>query len=202
MLDEFIFVPKTVFVKNLVVIYHDRVIDTATEGEIHRPQLLDVTHETKRACATDFLHERGAGKIHGGGLGTSFEHRVIKVDAKADLEALERQESRFLVAVFHGYFPLDTNKAFGRFLFRDPCRLQQKHEGAGTAVHDRHLRGTELDETIVDTQSRHGGKKMLYCCNADAILDQSCRQHGFAHVFRDRKKDSRRGYVKHKGKES
>tara|TARA_R100000908_G_C3699853_1_gene110768 strand:- start:140 stop:286 length:147 start_codon:yes stop_codon:yes gene_type:complete len=34
------------------------------------------------------------------------------------------------------------------------------------------------------------------------LVAKHARKVCLAHVFRDRKKDSRRGYVKHKGKES
>ena len=120
-LDELVIVAQTILIQDLVVIHHDRIVDTAPQSQVHGTQLLDVTHETESTGPADFLHKRGAGKVHRSGLGTTLEYRVIEVDAETDLEALERQEGCFLVAFFQGDFALDTDKALGCILLRDTC---------------------------------------------------------------------------------
>src|SRR3546814_4461034 len=61
-LDEFVFITKTVLVQHAIGIDHDRVFNTAAECEVVLAQVLDVTHETKGTGAADRSEERRVGK--------------------------------------------------------------------------------------------------------------------------------------------
>src|SRR5690606_14112197 len=82
-LDELIFVTKTIFIEHIELIDNDGVVHAATQRQVLRTQVFDITHETEGAGATDFLDEGGAGKVDTGRLGTSTEHRMIEIDLEA-----------------------------------------------------------------------------------------------------------------------
>src|SRR3982750_2896431 len=86
---------------------------------------------------------------------------MIEIDAELYSEAVIRLEARGFVAVAHFNVFQDTNEFFGRWLIFDTCRLQQKYERAGTAVHDRHLARGHIDVDVIDAESGERRHQML-----------------------------------------
>ncbi|MNN36453.1 hypothetical protein D3C81_1503520 [compost metagenome] len=177
MLDEFVFVTKAVFIEHAVLVDHDGVFHAAAEREVVLAQVLDIAHEPEGPGAADFLHERGAGKVHAGTLGPVTEHRVIEIDLETHLEPVERQESGALVAVFHCHFAQDADELLGCVLFFQAGRLNQEYKGSCATVHDRHFGRGELDVGVIDAQASHGREQVLNRVYLGIAIDQ-CRRHG------------------------
>ena len=56
---------------------------------------------------------------------------------------------------------LDADETLGVVLLLDARRLQQEHERAGRAVHDRHFGRGQVDIGVVDAQAGHGRQQVL-----------------------------------------
>ena len=78
---------------------------------------------------------------------------MVELDGEAEAEAVVRLEARDLVAVAHFHRSLDADEALGRGLLDDAGGLQQEHERAGRAVHDRHFGRGQVDIGVVDAQA-------------------------------------------------
>src|SRR6185312_3765499 len=128
--------------------------------------------DERRGRKVDFRAGRAAG-----------EDRVVEIDGETDLETVERLEARPLVAITHDDRLLDAHEAFGRGLFLDSRRLQQEHERAGAAIHDRHFRRGKIHVGIVDAQTGDRRQQMLDRGDAYIALDQGCGKTGIANVL-------------------
>ena len=73
--------------------------------------------------------------------------------------------------------PLDADEALGRRLLDDARRLQQEHERAGRAIHDRHFGRGQVDVGVVDAQARERGHQVLDRQHLAARLGQAGAQH-------------------------
>ena len=147
-------------------------------------QGLDVAQETEGAGPADLLDERGCGQIDGRRPGAGGEGRVIEIDGKLHLEAIIGLEHGVLVTVLHPDPAFDADKALGALLLLDARRLDQEDEGAGTAIHDGHLRRADVHIGIVDTQAGEGREQMLHGGDAHTVLDQGGGEAGIAHIQR------------------
>src|SRR5690625_893742 len=103
---------------------------------------------------------------------------MVKLDGKRHLKAIKRQETGRFVSIGHRQRLFDSNKLFGGSLLLDARRLNQKHEWPSTAVHNRYFRGAELDNRVVDAQSRHSGQEVLHRRDFYVTLDQGGGQRG------------------------
>src|SRR6185312_48313 len=185
-LDELVLVAQAVLVEHAELIQHDRIVEVAAESQIVRAQRLQVPHEAEGARAAHFLQEGGGGEVHRRLLCTPFEDGVIELDLEVHLEAVERIELRPLVAVLHPHALLHTDEAFGRALLLDPGGLQKKYERSGAAIHDRDFHRAQLDDGVVDAQSREGGQQMLHRRHACVALAQSRAQGRLTDILRAR----------------
>ncbi|GHB30923.1 hypothetical protein GCM10009038_32180 [Salinicola rhizosphaerae] len=86
---------------------------------------------------------------------------MIEVDRETDLETIVGQESRLLAVVLDGNLALDADEFFRGCLFGDASRLNQEHERAGAAIHDRYFRRAELDIGVIDAQPGKGRHQVL-----------------------------------------
>ena len=77
---------------------------------------------------------------------------MVELDGEVQAEAIEGLEAGDLVAVAHFHRLADADEALGRFLLGDARRLQQEHERARGAVHDRHFGGRQFHIDVVDAQ--------------------------------------------------
>src|SRR5690606_35243452 len=144
---------------------------------------LDVAHEPEGPCAAHFLDEGSAGEVDAGGLGATTEHRVIEIDLEAHLEAVEGQEGGALVALLHRHFAQHADELLRRFLLFQASRLNQEHEGTGTAIHDRDFGRRQLDVGVVDAQACHGRKQVLDGVHLDVTIDQGGRHGGLTDIL-------------------
>src|ERR1700722_16796973 len=171
-LDELVLVTQPVLVEHADIVQHDRILERATQRQVVRTQRLQIAHEAAGTSPADLFEERGGREIHRGTLQPAFEYRVIELDLEIDLEALERVKSRPLIAVLHAHALLDAYEALGRGLLLDAGGLQQEHKRSGAAIHDRHLGAVDLDQGIVDAQTREGREQMLDGRDASRAVDQ------------------------------
>ena len=84
-----------------------------------------------------------------------------KVDREVESIAVERLETRPLVAVTHLDWQFDTQVTLERRLFDNARRLQQEDERAGTAIHDRNLGPRHIDVQIIDSEACECRHQML-----------------------------------------
>src|SRR5690625_931046 len=108
---------------------------------------------------------------------------MVKLDGKRHLKAIKRQETGRFVSIGHRQRLFDSNKLFGGSLLLDARRLNQKYEWPSTAVHNRYFRGAELDNRVVNAQSRHRGQEVLHRRDFYVTLDQGGGQRGLADVL-------------------
>ena len=94
-------------------------------------------------------------------LSALLEDRVIELDLEIHFEAVVRLEARPLVAIATSIGARIADEALRRGLLLDARRLQQEHEGAGAAIHDRHFFGGQIDVRVVDAQARERGHQMF-----------------------------------------
>src|SRR5690554_5779616 len=97
---------------------------------------------------------------------------MVELDGKRDFEALVRQETCLLALLLDDHFALDANKFLRCILLSNARRLNQEYERAGTAIHDRHFRCTEIDIGVIDAQARKSRHQVLYGSDLDIILCQ------------------------------
>ena len=102
----------------------------------------------------------------------------------AHFKAIEGLEADGFVTLLEAQRLKYLNEAFGLGLLFDTGRLNQKHEGPRTSVHYRHLRGTHIDECVVDAKPRKRRHQMFNCRYSHPVLDKGGRQRGFTHVGR------------------
>src|SRR5215831_16364685 len=86
---------------------------------------------------------------------------MIELDLEVDLEAIEGLELRPLVAVLDAQPLLHADETLRPPLLLDARRLQQEDERPRTAVHDRHLGSRQLDDGVVDPESRKRREQVL-----------------------------------------
>ncbi len=155
-LDEFVGIAKSILVEDAVVVDDDGIVEAPTQREALLAHRLDILHETKGASAADLLDERGRREIDTRLLHRAREQRVIKRDRERNLEAVVRLEPCPLTIVTVNLDGLaDADESFGHILLNDARRLEQEHERAGAAIHDRHFSRADIDMGVVDAQSRH-----------------------------------------------
>ena len=181
---ELVFVAQSVIVEDAIVVEHDGVIQPAAARQAYIAQRFQIAHKAEGAGAADFLHEGSGRKIHAGALSGILEGGVVEIDGEGNLETLERLEAGPFVAVFDPNFLLDPNEALGCRLFGDAGRLDQKHERAGAAVHDRHFGGGQVDVGVIDSQPRERRHQMLHGRDAHALTHERGRQARVGHVLR------------------
>src|SRR3546814_885998 len=95
-------------------------------------------------------------------------------------EAVMRLETGDLVAVAHFHRVLDADEALGRALLDDAAGLQQEHERAGRAVHDRHFGRGQVDVEVVDAQAGERRHQVFDRLHPGAVARQAGAQGGFA----------------------
>ena len=115
--------------------------------------------------------------------GPALEDRVIEINHEPDLESVKRVKPCPLVALLDLHRPGDPDEPLGRILLNDPGRLHQEDEGACTAVHDGHFRGTDIHVRIVYAQACHCREQMLDRGNAHTLGHQRRGQAGIAHIL-------------------
>jgi hypothetical protein len=81
------------------------------------------------------------------------KHRMRKIDGKSQLITIVGFKPDPFVALFDFDRFFDADKFFGRRLFDDTGRLQQKNERPRTAVHDRHFGAVHFNAGIIDAQT-------------------------------------------------
>ena len=177
---ELVGVAQPVLVEYPVVVEHDGVVHAAAERQVALAQRLDIAQKTERARAAHFLQEGRRRKVDARVLAELVEHRVIEIHLEVHLESVERPKFGPLVAVFDTHRFPDADEFLRRILFLDAGGLQQEHERAGAAVHDRHFRGGQVDDDVVDAEACKCRHQVLDGRNLDAVPDQRRAQHRFA----------------------
>jgi hypothetical protein len=86
---------------------------------------------------------------------------MVELDREADAEAVMRAEAGDLVAVAHLDVLADSQEPLGRVLLGDAGGLQQEHERARRAIHDRHFWRGQFDVDVVDAQAGQGRHQVL-----------------------------------------
>src|SRR5690554_7011362 len=180
-LDELIVIAQATLVNDTIFIHHDGIVEATAQGEIIGAQIFKITHKAKSPRPGDLLDEGGGREVHHGRLLLLFEDRMVELDGKRDFEALVRQETCLLALLLDDYFALDANKFLRSILLSNARRLNQEYERAGTAIHDRHFRCTEIDIGIVDAQARKSRHQVLYGRYLDVILRQCSTQCRVSH---------------------
>src|SRR5690625_95692 len=99
-----------------------------------------------------------------------LDNRMVKLDGKVDAETVVWLKSGPAVPVANLHLLLYANKAFGRVLFGNAGRLDQKNKGAGAAVHDGHLGRAEINMNVVYAQAGQGRHQMLNGGHPNAIV--------------------------------
>ena len=183
MLHELVLVAQAVLVEDAVVVEHDRVVEVAAEREVARAHVLEVAHEAEGAGAAHFAQERRRGEIHRRDLRAALEHRMVEFDFKVNLETVVRIEARPLVAVLDLDALLDAHELLRRVLLFDAGGLQQEHERARAAVHDRHFAGAQFDDHVVDAEARKRRHQVLDRRDLGAVPHQGGAQRRLAHVL-------------------
>src|SRR5207237_116037 len=74
-------------------------------------------------------------------------------------------------------------ETFRRRLFRDTGRLNQKHERASAAVHDRHFTGSEIDVRVVDAKAGKSRHQVFNGGNAHTFAFNCCRKASVCDIF-------------------
>src|SRR5690606_31908934 len=181
-LDELVLVAQPLFIEDLLLVHHDGDVEAAATSQTDGAQVIDLVHKAEGARPAHLLDKGTGGKVHTGVKGFAGERRVVEVDGEVHPEALVGPEGCHLVAVLHLHFALDANELLGGVLLDNAGGLDQEHKGTRTAVHDGHFRGGELNNGIVDAQSRHGGQQVLHGGDTHLPLDQGGGQRGGADI--------------------
>ena len=92
-----------------------------------------------------------------------------------------RTEAGELVALAHLDMLADAQEPLGRVLLGDAGGLQQEHERAGRAIHDRHFGCGQLDVDVVDAQAGQGRHQVLDGLHLGAVATQAGAEGGFGH---------------------
>src|SRR5690625_2337176 len=102
-----------------------------------------------------------------------LDDRMVELDGKIEAETVVRFKPGPAVSVAHLHLLFYANKAFGRVLFGNAGRLDQKNKGAGAAVHDGHLGRAEMNMNVVYAQAGQGRQEMLNGGHPDAnVINQ------------------------------
>ena len=139
MFNELIFKTQAVGINDAIFIHHNRVIQTATQGQPLRTHVFDFLHKTEGTRAAHFFDIGLCAQIDSGTLNSIGKYRVGKVDGKAQFIPLKRIETHPFVTFLYFYGFLDAYEFLRSRLFDDTRRLEQKDKRASTAVHDGQL---------------------------------------------------------------
>ncbi len=82
MLDEFIFVAKSVRVQDTILVHDDCVIKAASASQTCGAQRFDLAHETKGASPRHRLDVRISGEVDFGKISRGINGRMTEIDGK------------------------------------------------------------------------------------------------------------------------
>src|SRR5690606_15978369 len=89
------------------------------------------------------------------------DRRVVEHYREPEPEAVVGLEPGDLVSVAYFHWTGDADELLRRVLLGDAGGLQQEHERAGRAVHDRHLGRGQLDIAVVDAEPGQRREQVL-----------------------------------------
>ncbi|EEF93622.1 hypothetical protein CATMIT_01746, partial [Catenibacterium mitsuokai DSM 15897] len=176
--DELVGVAQAVVVEHTELVEHDRVVHRAAQAEVAFAHVFQVAHEAEGAGAADFADVVLGRELHLRARLRGRDRRMVEDHGEAQAEPVERLEAGDLVAVAHFHRVLDADETLGRVLLGDAGGLQQEHERAGRAVHDRHFRRGQLDIAIVDAQPGHRREQVLDGHDLAGAVGQAGAQRG------------------------
>ncbi len=181
MLDELVFKTQAIGIEHTVLIHYDRVVQTAAQCQALRAHVFHILHEAKGTRATDVAYVRIFVKVDRDVLLGVGKDRVGKIDGKGQFIAVVRLESNPLIALFHLDCLFNPDEFFRRRLLNDACRLQQKNERTGTAIHDRYFRTIHFYTGIIYPQTCQRRHQVFDGGNPHAILLHACGQPRVMH---------------------
>ena len=180
MAHEFVGVAQAILVEDAELVEHDRVVHRAAQAEVALAHVLEVAHEAEGAGAADFADVGLGGEVDLGPRQGVGDRRVVEAHGEPDPEPVVRGEAGELVAVAHLDRPPDADEALRRVLLGDAGGLQQEHERAGRAVHDRDFGGGQFDVGVVDAEAGERGQQVLDGLHLGRATAEAGAQGGFA----------------------
>ncbi|MCY1311863.1 hypothetical protein D9M70_622250 [compost metagenome] len=101
---------------------------------------------------------------------------MVELHREPQLETVVRLEARHLVAFGHFHRAGDADEALGCVLLGNTGGLDEEHERAGGAVHDRQLGRGQFHVGIVDAQAGHRRHQVLDRLHLGAFAGQAGAQ--------------------------
>src|SRR5260364_101630 len=134
--------------------------------------------------ARNFPDIRCMGEIHFKLLARPVDGGMRKINGEFEPETKVGFQPRAFITVAHFNPLFNLDELFERVLLFNARQLQQKHKGAGAAVHNRHFFGSKLNLKIVNAQSRACRHQMFDGRDAHALLAQYRSKPCIAHILR------------------
>jgi hypothetical protein len=127
-------------------------LHAAAQREVLAAERLDVAGEAEGAGAAHLAQIRGRREVDRRVLYLTLDVGVLELDVEIDAEAVVGCELGPAVAALDAHGAPHAHEVLGLLLLLDARRLEQEHEGAGAAVHDRDFAAAEIDTGIVDAE--------------------------------------------------
>ena len=138
------------------------------------PQFLHVADEAEGAGAGDVAAKCRWIEVEYAPLASNRRRFEVDLDVEAEA-AFGRQELGKAAVVIDANRLDDLQMAAGAGLLGEADRIDRGDKISRGAVHDRRLRAVDLDQDVVDPETREGGQKMLDGADAGA---RGVAEHG------------------------